>query len=178
MYEVTDEEIVAKIRSGNIQLFEMILRRYQKKLITFIYSVVGSEADADDIVQEAFISVYKHIDNIDPRRKFSPYLFQVAKNSAYSFLRSKNHQQISLDAVSEIEFDAEIFEKLIIKEESHKVKKELLGLDMKYSKILQLYYFSDLSYEEISQKIKIPLNSVRTRIKRAKENLRKLIYEK
>jgi RNA polymerase sigma-70 factor (ECF subfamily) len=175
MYDEPDEGIVAKIQAGEIQLFEVILRRYQKKLLTFIYSIVGSEADADDIVQDAFISVYKHIDNLDPARKFSPYLFQTAKNMAYSFFRERPRRQVNLDNIGEIEFDAGIFEQLVEEEEYNKVKQILSRMDIKYSRMLRYYYLEDLSYMEISRKEKIPLNTVRTRIKRAKDIFRKLL---
>lgn len=175
MSEKTDETLVAQIQAGDILAFETLVKRYQKRLFSFVYRIVGDQFASEEVIQDTFFNIYKTIDRIETNRKFSTYLFTVAKNNTISYLRRK-HKTTSLTD-QEIDEDENIYEKLITSEKRHAVNLALAKLEIKYRQVLKLYYFEDLSYEQISSKLKVPLNTVRTQLKRAKEALKKL-YEK
>lgn len=178
MGERTDEELVRQIQEGSISAFETLVRRYENRLLSFVYRILKNEFDAQELVQDTFFKVYTLIDRIDTSRKFSSYLFEIAKNAAISRLRSR-HAEIPLKDESVVETDEKIYEGLAQKQQAEAIRSAITKLPFRYRRVIQLYYFDDLAYEEISRKLKIPLNTVRTHLARAKAALRKhLKYEK
>ncbi len=172
-----DEELVREVQDGSISAFEILVKKYENRLISFIYRILNNRADAEEVVQDTFFNVYLTIDRVDVSRKFSTYLFEIAKNQAISLLRKK-HADLVLEDETAIETDEKIYEGLIRKEQRENIGLEVAKLEAKYRRVVQLYYFDDLSYEEISAKLKLPVNTVRTHLLRAKEILRKNIkYE-
>ncbi len=178
MNERSDEELVRDVARGSISAFEHLVRRYQRKLHAFIVHMTDDDAAAQDIVQESFISLYKTIDRVDPKRKFSSYVFAIAKNTAISYFRSKK-KEVSLEDIVIAGEDESLLTELIASERQHVIGQALAKLSEKYRRVVQLYYFDDLSYEEISKKMRLPIGTVRTHLLRAKAALRKLLdYEK
>lgn len=178
MTERSDEELVADIQEGDIFAFEHLVRRYQRRLHAFAIHMTGDDAAAADVVQESFISLYKTIDRVDPKRKFSSYVFAIAKNTAISHLRSKK-KEVSLEDIVLAGEDESLLTDLVASEQKHTIGQALGKLNEKYRRVVRLYYFDDLSYEEISKKMRVPMGTVRTHLRRAKAVLHKLLlYEK
>lgn len=157
-----DGELVKEIQGGNVLAFEEIVRKYQKRLIWFVTGIVHDQARAEEICQDAFFKTYQVIDRIDPSKKFSTFLFEVAKNKAIDELRKTKLEVLLTDAVAVEEKPAD---ETGIREAVEKLPKN-------YREPVKLYYFSDLSYEEISRKLKMPINTVRTHLRRAKKRLK------
>lgn len=172
MQEQPDEVLVREVVEGNISAFEELVRRYQGKLLSFVAYMVWDAASAQDVVQESFIAVYKTIDRIDTKRKFSSYLFSIARNHAISFVRSrKPHIPLEVaESVTSINRPDKIVEEA---EEKRRIEEALERIDRKYKQVITLYYFDDLSYEEISKRLRLPVNTIRTHLRRAKAVLRK-----
>src|SRR5258706_2162252 len=165
MDKKTDLELVLAIQGGDILAFEVLVKRYQYGLLTFAYRIVRNEATAQEVVQDAFFKVYKYIDRVDPTRKFSTYLFEITKNASISALRARKNT-VSLDEATEATEDKSFYEDFVRADERIRVRKAVGKLEGKYKKVVTLYYFRDLSYEEISNKLRLPLNTIRTQLKR------------
>ena len=173
----SDEGLVREIQSGDISSYEEMVRRYQQRLFAFAYRIVGNREDAQEVVQDSLFTVYRNIEHIDPSKKFSSFIFTVTKNEALSKIRGKK-THVPLELVELADKDQTIYEQCITNDQSKRLKHIINSLDRKYKTVIELYYFGDLSYEEISKKCSMPLNTVRTRLKRSKELLRrKLLYE-
>lgn len=174
----TDEALVADIQQGDVLAFEILVKRYQRRLFSFVSHIIYDAHAAEEVVQDALFDTYKTIDRVDTTKKFSSYLFTIAKNKAISYLRRMKHA-VSLDATQEQADEEEtIYEHLVEAEKNHRVKDAIDALEEKYRRVITLYYFDDLSYEEISKKVKLPVNTVRTHLFRAKGALRKILnYE-
>jgi RNA polymerase sigma-70 factor (ECF subfamily) len=168
----TDEELVLAIQKGDISAYEELVRRYQQGLYVFIFRILHDDAASRDIVQDSLVKVYQIIQSIDIQKKFSTFLFEIAKNAALSVLR-KRKRILSLDAISEIEEDESFWELYLRQDQQARVRNTVQSLEKKYTIVLSLYYFEDLSYEEIARKTQLPLNTVRTHIKRAKAEFKK-----
>lgn len=178
MNDQTDEQLVRRVQQGDIFAFERLVRRYQRKLHIFVLHIVRDGQGAHDVVQDSFINLYKTVDRIDPTQKFAHYVFSIARNSAITFLR-KRRKTVPLDDLASVYEDEYLFEGLVQAEQRHVVREALDKLSRRYAQVIKLYYFDDLSYEEISKKMRIPINTVRTHLRRAKEMLRRLLpYEK
>jgi RNA polymerase sigma-70 factor (ECF subfamily) len=172
MEKKTDEALVVEIQEGNILAFETLVGRYQRGLLSFVYRIVWDEKTAEEVVQDAFFSVYRSIGSIDTSKKFSTYMFTLAKNAAISALR-KRKPSVKLEEMMWVEDDEPFYEKLLRDDLHESVSAAIQSLPHKYQQVIDLYYFQDLSYEEVSQKLKLPVNTVRTHLKRAKEALKK-----
>lgn len=172
----SDEAIIRKIRAGDIAAYEEIVRRYQRPFFVFIHHMVPDWAWCEDLVQETFIKIYKSIDRIDTSRKFSTYAFEIAKNTAISHIRGAK-KVISLSKV-DIEADESLYERMTREESRERVRKAILKLRKSYKDVVSFYYFEDLSYEEISKKLKLPINTVRTHLRRGRQVLKEILEGK
>jgi RNA polymerase sigma-70 factor (ECF subfamily) len=178
MNRTPDESLISAIQQGDILAYGELVKRYQRGLFVFVMRIIHDEHAARDVVQETLVKVYQIIDRIDVQKKFSTFVFEIAKNQAISVLRSRK-KNVSLEDIVDIEDDKHFLEELYRSDMARGVRKAVSELASKYRKVITLYYFDDLSYEEVSRKLDIPVNTVRTHLKRAKEQLKKiLIYEK
>ncbi len=165
MGQISDEDLVRQVQDGQIGAFEILVRRYQQRLVWFSLRIVHNGAKAEEISQDALFKIYQIIDRVDTKRKFSTFLFEIAKNFAISELR-KGRREVPL---TEMEATEEVFG------DEESVREVVKTLPKNYRSVVELYYFSDLSYEEISQKLHAPINTVRTHLRRAKQRLKKLL---
>lgn len=169
----SDVDLVLSVQEGDVFAFELLVKRYQRKLHSFVLHLVGDSFAADDVVQESFINLYKTIERVDPKKPFSTYIFSIARNTAISFLRSKK-KQVPLEDIVLADDDESLYEDIIAAERKKVVARALAQLEERHRRIIRLYYFDDLSYEEIGRKMRIPINTVRTHLFRAKQALRKI----
>lgn len=175
MYKKTDEELVREVQIGHIASYEDLVRRFEKKMINYAWRFVRNDEDAKDIVQQAFIDVYENIDAVDVSRSFSAYLYRTVKNGSISVIR-KNKRTVPFDEINLHSQLSGIEDDILSQIDSSQVRQVIEKLEDKYKKVLTLYYFDDLSYEEIARKLSLPLNTVRTNLRRAKIRLRSLIH--
>lgn len=171
-----DEALVMEVQAGNIRPFSLLVQRYQTRLVWFVRRIVSDEEQATDIVQDALFKLYRSIDRYDPRRRFSTYVFTIAKNEAISWLR-RQRQNLQLDEIAEIADDVELVAQFEDRERSNRVRTAIAGLEGKYRQVIELYYIDQLDYQEISSRLALPLNTVRTHLRRAKEQLATLLYD-
>jgi len=171
---VSDEELVKAIQEGNILAYEKLIKRYQRGLFIFVMRIVHNEAVASDVVQNSLVKVYEIIDRIDVKKKFSTLVFEIAKNAAISELRHKKHN-VSLEEIVDFTEEESFIEELFSSNLASQVRQSVKILPRQYRIVITLYYFEDLSYEEIAAKLHLPINTVRTHLKRGKEQLRKLL---
>lgn len=172
MSDRSDEELVRAIQSGDIFAFEQLVVRYQRKLQSFVFRMLGDDQSAADVAQESFINLYKTIDRVDSTKKFSSYVFSIARNTALSHIR-KTKKEISIEDLEIAIEDESLYQQIVQKEDAMYVRRAVQRLDFKYRRVIQLYYFDDLSYEEISTAMHLPINTIRTHVRRAKDMLRK-----
>lgn len=172
----TDEELVIHIKRGDVLSFEELVKRYQRRLFSFVVHIVHDRHTAEEVVEDTLFAVYRTIDQIDTSKKFASYLFTIAKNTAISRLRQlKKH--VSLEAIEHMAAnDASVYDNLILAEQRRSIRTAMQRLEEKYRTVIRLYYFDDLSYEEISRKLHLPINTIRTHLSRAKKSLREILH--
>lgn len=173
----TDEQIAEKICKGDVDLYSVLIDRYQKKLLRYVNLMIRDIDYSTDLVQETFIKSYINLKGFDVKRKFSSWIYQIAHNETLNFIKKHKRQTLfsdELEVISEedIEYD---FDK---KENSLKLKKCIRVLDIKYSEPLILFYFEKKSYKEISAILRMPEGTVAIRINRAKKLMKKICQKK
>ena len=176
---LTDEEIVKILIDGNLDSFKFIILRYQNKLSRYIKSILinATKEEIEDILQEVFILVYRNINSFNLNLKFSTWIYRIAHNHTINYSkkhRSKNFNY-NIEDFENIEnllvSDIDIKDEVEIEYIKLELKKALADLDIRYRSVLILKYFGNKSYEEISDILKIPKNTVGTFINRGKKKL-------
>ncbi len=182
----TDQDLIAEFRQGNEVAFDVLVERYTTSLYNFIYFFLGGSDEAADIVQESFYKIWKNFKKYDDKHNFKTWAMSIARNTAIDFLRKKKPLQFSSleredddvrfeEKISDEEpLPHEVFEKKEIGELIEKVVKELPD---HYRAVMLLRYNEDMSFEEISEALDKPLNTVKSQHRRALTLLRKKLED-
>lgn len=177
------KSLIKKVKKGDQDAFADIVDLYKGQVYNICLRMVGIPQEAEDMAQEAFLRAYSNIDKFEMDRKFSTWLFRIATNLSIDYLRKKK-PSVYLDAeipgtegfnmYSQLASDEPLPEELLLdREEQNWVQREINGLPPKYRSAIILKYIQDLSLKEISEILDIPVATVKTRIHRGREALRK-----
>jgi RNA polymerase sigma-70 factor (ECF subfamily) len=178
---VTDEDLIARFQQGDVYAFEMIVHRYKDPLVNFVYNFVGNRVDAEDIVQETFLRVFKNKHLYRKIAKFSTWIYTIASNLAKTELRRRKRRRIlSLSSMGYEDRDYEISDEYFSPErvvegemKGDQIREEILALPEKFREVVILRDIQELSYEEISKLLKIPVGTVKSRVNRGRIRLQK-----
>jgi len=174
----SDEKIAQLVQLGNIDIFGDLIEKYESKLLRYGRKFIRGTEDIEDVVQDVFIKAYKNIQSFDLKRKFSSWIYRIAHNEFVNALKKQKKKPLSLfelDVILPHSSVEEVDEKIDNYEIVQKLDKYLDKLKLKYREPLILYYIEELSYKEISDILHIPISTVGIRLKRAKEQLKKII---
>src|ERR671928_745226 len=94
--QLDDRALVARILEGDRDRFTELVRRYEKRLVNYVYRITHRYEEAHDLAQEIFVKVYLALDRYDPKYQFSTWLFRIAQNSAIDALRKKSISEVPL----------------------------------------------------------------------------------
>lgn len=172
-------DILAAAQKGNLKAFDAIIKFYQPAIFNHLCRLINNTDDAFDLAQETFLKLYKTHDRIDCQANFKSYLYKIATNTAYDWLKKKKRHPEDLV----IDDDNIDFETIEAKQSYYKIESiDLIGLNMAldkikpvYKNLLLLYYYQGFDYEEISRITDQPLNTVKVGLYRAKRELLKNI---
>jgi RNA polymerase sigma-70 factor, ECF subfamily len=176
----TDEDLIAACRNGQTEAFSTLVERYQERLFHTLAVTLGSADDARDVAQEAFILAFQKLHTFREQSAFYSWLFRIALNTAASSKRRKSRATVSLDGVRDatgeepIDRHAEQAPDYALEsnERQQRVRAALADLTDEYRDALVLKEIEGLKYEEIAERLAIPVGTVRSRIHRARQELR------
>ncbi|MCE3234673.1 MAG: sigW 1 [Vampirovibrio sp.] len=180
----TDPELVERAVQGDQKAFRQLVNRYLPLVYNYLYRMTQNHEVSEEMAQEAFVKAYKNLKSFDKRRSFKPWILRIASNAAISELRRQS-KVVSLNALEEEgqwgeanhQPEEDTVTRLERKLSSEEVVKVLDRLDPKYRQVLLLRYQNELSYDEIAQAMEIPLNTVRTWLKRGMDKLKHEVKE-
>ncbi len=178
--ELDDLQIVQR-SLREVDYFSCLYERYEARLLKYIKSIAGMDDDeAEDVLQEAFIKIWKNLHAFDQRLKLSSWVYRIVHNEAISVLRKKHSYGKDArlawdDATLAKVADEPLREAEQLDENYAKLIRETLEqLPLPYQEVLALRYMESMSYEEISDVLKIPEGTVAARINRAKKAFAKI----
>jgi len=156
---------------------------YKDKIYHLGYRMLGNSGEAEDVVQDTFLRVYTNLDRYDENQKFSTWIYRIATNLCIDRLR-KRKPNYSLDAEMPDGEGADWYsmlpsdqdtpeEETVLSETQHQIRKAIDTLPEKYKSVVILRYLHDLSLQEIGDVLKMPVTTVKTRVHRGREFLRK-----
>jgi len=184
-YKYTDEELIASFQNGNEQAYIELVRRYRDRLMTFVFRFVGDMELSEDIVQDTMIKVYTHKHYYKEIAKFSTWIYTIAGNLAKTELRKRKRRKVTLlsqmntdDRKYEIPSTELQSEDIVQGEYAERyIQKAILQLPLHFRTVVILRDIQELSYEEISKIVNVPLGTVKSRINRARLQLQQTLKE-
>lgn len=173
---------IQKAKEGNQMSFNFLLDTFWSSVYTFQLKKILNDNDAEDITIQTFSKAFDKINLFDEKYTFKTWLITISKNVYIDFLRKKK-SSIAIATTSEQEDkvyklidDAPTPEDKIIREQNlANLLKDIKQLKPKYQEVINLRYFQELSYKEISEKINEPINNVKVKLLRAKKLLAEII---
>jgi RNA polymerase sigma factor (sigma-70 family) len=166
-----DEKLIAMARAGNAGAFEMIVDRYQGRLLGFCRQMLGSTEDAEDVLQEVFVNAYRAMLADEREINLRPWLYRIARNRCLNHLRKPSADaQESMDMVPEVEA-ASTAEKVHNREEFRQIIADVNKLPETQRSALLLREMDALSYEEIADAMETTVPSVKSLLVRARISL-------
>lgn len=185
LHEFTDEELMAQFQEGNENAYLEIVKRFKDRLFTFVYRFVGDGELAEDLVQDTLVKLYTHRNSYREIAKFSTWIYTVAGNLARTELRKrKRRATFSMSSLKhgdrEFDYPADGVEP-VDKHEGGAIEGQIkwaLGqLPVHFRTVIILRDVQELSYEEISKIVRIPLGTVKSRVNRARLRLQELLSD-
>lgn len=183
--QLDDGQLIALVRKNSSFACAELHLRYQKKLFTYIFHLVGNRDETEDILQAVFLKTFKNIEYFDTTRKFSSWIYRIAHNESVNFLKRKSKRYTvswdevvtSKDKLETAANDESYEDKWMQEEISREIKQAMEKLPEKYQRALHLRYFKEHSYEDISKILGKPVNTVGTLINRAKRKLLEVVQQ-
>ena len=184
---ISDEQLIKQFQNGDRQSYNQLVLRYRDRLLNFINTFTHDLTSAEDLVQDAFLKVYQKKDSYREIAKFSTWLYTIAANLAKTELRKiKRRQTYSISDLSsdDREFvihraEEQSFEQVEDTSVSSSILQEsLTEIDDEFKNIIILRDIQELSYDEISKILQIPLGTVKSRINRGRFKLKDILKQK
>ena len=186
MTNINDEILTRKYLQGDEKSLEVLILTYLKQIYSFVYRYVGNGQDAEDITQEVFVRVWRNLKKFDQNKSFKTWIFSIAKNASLDFLKKKkaipfsefereDGGNIIIDTLADPSpLPPELLEKAGM---ARMLNEAMEKLSPQYRMVLFLRYNDHFNFREIAESLNEPLNTVKSRHRRALVMLRGLIQE-
>ncbi len=174
--------------NGDQDAFAWIMKKYKGPLQNLIYKMVSDKNEIEDLIQEVFIKAFNSLENYSQEYAFSTWIYRIAINNTIDYLRKKKLETFSIDSQLEDEEDRPRFEipdtsysadaNIILEQRQQIINDAINSLPEKYKKVIELRHKEELTYEEISEILNLPIGTVKAHLFRARELLNKYLKDK
>jgi len=175
----SDQEIVSRVLAGETALYELIMRRYNQRLYRAVRAILRDENETEDVMQDAYVRAYQHLNQFAGRSQFSTWLTRIAVHEAFARLRQRGHMtqldEVSLEADTSILYSkSENPEQYASKAELGKLLEEaILNLPEQFRSVVMLRDVEEMCTAETADALEISQENVKTRLHRGHALLRK-----
>lgn len=179
--EPSDWDLVAQARDGDMESFAELVKRYERPVVHFCQRMVRSREDAEDLAQETFVRVFRYLDRLTASAKFSTLLFGIARNLTLNFIRDSGRRGrgITYSLTDEDRSEKPLKDESLrpdrgarLREIDEKIEEGMALLSPKHREVLVLRELNGLDYNSIAEIVKCRKGTVKSRIARAREQLR------
>jgi len=176
-----DAELMLRVREGDVQSFELLLKRHRAPVIHFLYRMVQNQSVSEELAQEVFLRVYRSRSHYEPTAKFSTWIFRIATHLALNWLRDHRHER------GQESLDEEAFEGVVRQVRDHRptVEQSMVGrarleevrraiemLPAKQRAAVLMHKYEELEYSQIAAILECSESAVKSLLFRAYESLR------
>jgi len=176
-FKLSDEKLILRFQEGDINAYNELVKRYKDRLLNFVFRYFNNREQAEDVVQDTLIKLYTHASYYKNIAKFSTWIFTIAKNNALTELRkNKRKQTDSLwtddGKVIDINSNEQTLDRRVQNEIAvDQLNKFLDEIPENFRMAVVLRDFQELSYDEISKILEIPIGTIKSRINRGRIQL-------
>lgn len=183
---LSDDEVVARVLAGETSIFEIVMRRYNQRLYRVARAILRNDGEAEDVMQDAYVRAYEHLDQFAGRAKFSTWLTRIAVHEALARQRRGNRYQ-ELEPMSESDGDPmDGFASMALTPEEQVSNSEIRSLLEKavetlpdaYRTVFVLRDIEEMSTTDTANALEISEENVKVRLHRARALLRKTLYDR
>ena len=185
---IEDDKLVSSALSGNESAYKKLVDKYDRPIYFHIKKMIREQELVEDLVQEVFMKAFNNLKTYSNEYAFSTWLYRIATNHTIDYLRKKKLKTLSIndpyktkDGEVEVQLPDETYatDKKIIKQERKVIVHDAINnLPEKYRLVIQMRHMEELSYDEISEKLDLPLGTVKAHIFRARELLYKALIDR
>ena len=175
----SDEDLIARICAGKTACFEVLMRRHNERIYRTVRAILGDDTDVEDVMQQAYVSAYQHLDRFENRSRFSTWMTRIAINEAYARLRKRHRTEAApweddhAMAADEPEAAGPSPEQIAARQEIHALLERAVDtLSVPNRTVFVMRAVQGLSTAETADCLKISEEAVKTRLHRANEALR------
>lgn len=166
----TDEQLILRARTGDEAAFAVLVHRYEHPLYAYARRLLGDASEAEDIFQESFLRVFRHLGQIDTNRPFRPWLYRVATNLCIDRRRMRGRRPavtLEHDVAVPVDPRANPRARASARERAARLEAAVARLSEKHRAVFLLVRYEGLSYEEAAETLEIPLGTVKSRMNTA-----------
>jgi RNA polymerase sigma-70 factor (ECF subfamily) len=163
-----DQTAIRICQAGDKQAFRHLVERYQNQAIGHAIAILGNREDALDAVQDAFLDAYSALPRFDVGRQFYPWLYVILRNRCFKLAAGRKREE--LDSSDEIQILAPT--PSLRPEETMLLERTMLELKPEDRELITLKHLDGLSYEELAERLKVPLGTIMSRLYHARKKLR------
>ena len=174
----SDEELVEACQSGEASAFDILVARWEDRIRGAAFRFLGSEEEARDVAQEAFLRAYRALSSFKREARFSSWLYQIATNLCRDRLRRRRTRAtVSLEALEEtgpvmVETRPGAHERLLERDLARAVRRAIDALPEEQREVVILKEYQELTFLEIAHALDVPVSTVKTRLYRGLDQLR------
>ena len=171
----TDATLVAAVLSGDTDAFAGLVRRYRDRYTRFAVRMLGSRADADDVLQGVFVRAFRNLESCDPDR-FGSWLYRIVLNECRTFATRRTRRERYFASEDE-GYDRAVAPATVEEELREDIQRALDQLAAEQREAFLLKHVEELSYEEMAEVTGVGVSALKMRVKRAGDRLRELLEE-
>jgi RNA polymerase sigma-70 factor (ECF subfamily) len=172
----SDEELMLEIKAENMFAFDLLYKKYSRRLYKFGYSILKSQAEAEDLIQDVFLNLWKNRCNVEKDSSIKSYVFTIAYNSAISIIRKKAKESEFVEylkSLQELNINEEpVNVELEYNELTNKLDEIIKALPQRQKEVYLLHRVEGLKYNEIAERLHISVNTIENHMSRALKTIR------
>ncbi|OCT16672.1 hypothetical protein A8709_08340 [Paenibacillus pectinilyticus] len=184
MLQLSDSQLATMWSQGDAKAFNRLLELYKDKIYRLAYRMLRNKSDSEDVVQETFLRAHLNSHRFDATKNFSSWIFSIGKNVTIDLMRKKK-KELSMDTSScPSQDERPLYEKLVSREKTpelqlieqetfSQVEQMIQELPDKYKDLIVYKYFLDMSLEDISKEVNLPVSTVKTRLFRGRNFIKR-----
>lgn len=182
LIDASDAELVVVALAGNTQAFDVLVNRYRRAMLTVAQQIVRNAADAEDVVQDAFLRAFESLPQLTDLNRFGAWLHSITRNRALRYYKNASRYQPQEDMepyLNTVSDPSAMDPAQIVESEltQQGIRDAIQSLPADYQAVIELYYWAEMPQQRMAEFLSLPLTTVKWRLRKAKELL-KTILEK